>query len=111
MPPVPKKADCPKESRPVKPNKMSKPMPKMPHTRMRLIVVGAKPRCGRINGVAINPITVRASTRKGRCLSIRSLRSFAAGRAKQAVGPQDQHQRHGDEKHDVGVARDRKSVV
>ena len=63
MPPVPKKADWPKESRPVKPNKMSKPMPNRPHTRMRLIVVGANPRYGRMNGVAISPMAVSASTR------------------------------------------------
>ena len=44
MPPVPKKADWPNESRPVKPNRMSKPMPNMPQTRMRLIVVGVNPR-------------------------------------------------------------------
>jgi hypothetical protein len=44
MPPVPKKADWPKESRPVKPNRMSKPIPNTPQTRMRLIVVGVNPR-------------------------------------------------------------------
>ena len=44
MPPVPKKADWPNESRPVKPNRMSKPSPNTPQTRMRLIVVGVKPR-------------------------------------------------------------------
>jgi hypothetical protein len=44
-----------------------------------------------MNGVTISPTAVSASTRKGRCLSIRSLRSFAAGGAEQAVGPQDQH--------------------
>src|SRR5579862_3292749 len=104
MPPVPKKADCPKDSRPVKPNKMSKPMPKMPHIRMRLIVVGAKPRYGRMNGAMISPTAVSASTRKGRCLSIRSLRSFSADCAEQAVGSQDQYQCHGNKKHDVGVA-------
>src|SRR5262249_33005554 len=31
-------------------------------------------------------------------------RSFAAGRAEQSVGTQHEHQRHGDEQHDVGVA-------
>src|SRR5580700_2993068 len=104
MPPVPKKADWPKESSPVKPNRISKPIPNKPHIRMRLIVVGANPRYGRMNGVAISPMAASASTRKGRCLSIRSPGSFAAGGAEQAVGLQDQHQRHGNEKHDIGVA-------
>ena len=40
MPPVPKKADWPNDSSPVKPNRMSKPMPNRPQIRMRLIVVG-----------------------------------------------------------------------
>ena len=44
MPPVPKNADWPNESSPVKPNRMSKPMPNRPQTRMRLIVVGVNPR-------------------------------------------------------------------
>ena len=44
MPPVPKKADWPNDSRPVKPNRMSKPMPNIPQTRIRLIVVGVNPR-------------------------------------------------------------------
>src|SRR5262249_47517210 len=104
MPPVPKKADWPKERRPVKPNRMSKPRPNMPQTRMRLIVVGVNPRYGRTNGAAINPAAVRISTRKGRCLSMRPPRSFAAGRAEQSVRTQHEHQRHGDEQHDVGIA-------
>ena len=44
MPPVPKKADWPNESSPVKPNRMSKPMPNRPQTMIRLIVVGVNPR-------------------------------------------------------------------
>ena len=44
MPPVPKNADWPNESSPVKPNRMSKPSPNTPQTRMRLIVVGVNPR-------------------------------------------------------------------
>src|SRR5262249_37287569 len=104
MPPVPKKADWPKESRPVKPNRMSKPMPNTPQTRMRLIVVGVNPKYGRTNGAAISAMAVRISTRKGRCLSIARPRSFAAGRAEQSIGTQHEHQRHGDEQHDVGVA-------
>src|SRR5262245_28524589 len=104
MPPVPKKADCPNESRPVNPKRMSKPMPNTPQTRMRLIVVGVNPKYGRMNGATISPAAVRTSMRKGRCLSIRCLHSFAAGRAEQPVGTQHEHQRHGHEKHDVGVA-------
>src|SRR5262245_31173772 len=104
MPPVPKKADWPKESRPVKPNSRSKPMPNTPQTRMRLMVVGVKPRYGRTNGAAIRAMAVKASMRRGRCLSIRARRSFAAGRAEQSVGTQHEHQRHGDKQHDVGVA-------
>ena len=71
MPPVPKKADWPNDNSPVKPNRMSKPMPNRPQTRMRFTVVGVKPRCGSTNGAAISPIAVSASTRKGRCLSMR----------------------------------------
>src|SRR6185312_808770 len=104
MPPVPKKADWPNESRPVKPNRMSKPSPNMPQTRMRLIVVGVNPRYGRMNGAAISAAAVRASTRKGRCLSIRWPYSFAAGGAEQTIRPQHQHERHRHEQHHVGVA-------
>src|ERR1044071_2931105 len=101
MPPVPKKADWPNESKPVKPNRMSKPIPNMPQTRIRLIVVGVKPRCGSTNGAAIRPIAVRISTRKGRCLSIKRPHSFAASRAEEPIGSQHEHQRHGDEQHDA----------
>src|SRR3954471_9063240 len=104
MPPVPKKAAWPNDSRPVKPNSMSKPMPNMPQTRMRLIVVGVKPRYGSTKGAAIRPAAVRISTKKGRCLSIRPLASFAAGRAEQPVWTQHEDQRHGDEQHDIGIA-------
>src|SRR5437763_8687550 len=105
MPPVPKNADWPKESRPVKPNRISKPIPNRPQTRMRFIVVGVNPRYGSTNGAAINPTAVSTSTRKGRCLSIRGPQSFAANRAEQSVRTQHEHQRHGDEQHDVGIAR------
>src|SRR5215469_18231361 len=105
MPPVPKKADWPKERRPVKPNRMSKPRPNRPQTRMRLIVVGVNPRYGSTNGAAINAAAVRISTRKGRCLSIRWPYSFAAGGAEQTVRSQHQHERHRHKQHDVGVAR------
>src|SRR5215831_7595597 len=105
MPPVPKKADWPKESRPVKPNRMSKPIPNRPQTRIRLMVVGVKPRCGSTNGTTSRPTAVSASMINGRCLSISWPGSFAAGGAEEAVGPQDQHQGHGREKHDIGVAR------
>src|SRR3954454_2416249 len=101
MPPVPKNADWPNESSPVKPNRMSKPMPNRPQTMIRLIVVGVNPRGGSTNGTAIRPIAVRISTRKGRCLSISAPGSFAADRAEQSVRTEHQHQRHGDEQHDV----------
>src|SRR3954452_8009762 len=104
MPPVPKNADWPNESRPVNPKRMSKPMPNRPQTRMRFIVVGVKPRYGSTNGAASKPAAVRISTRNGRCLSIRPLQSFAACRAEQSIRTQHEHQRHGDEQHDVGVA-------
>src|SRR6185369_5760564 len=105
MPPVPKKADWPNESRPVKPNMMSKPMPNNPQTRMRSIVVGVNPRGGSTKGAAISPAAVRASTMNGRDLSMGSPCSFAACRAEQSVWTQHEHQRHGDEEHDVGIAR------
>src|SRR5262249_39333183 len=104
MPPVPKKAAWPNESRPVKPNRMSKPMPNTPQTRMRLIVVGVNPKYGSTNAGASSPAAVKISTTKGRCLFIRCPRSSAARRAEQPVGTQHEHQRHGDEQHDVGVA-------
>ena len=71
MPPVPKKADWPNDSSPVKPNRMSKPTPNRPQTRMRLTVVGEKPRCGSTNGAAISPTAVSVSTSRGRFLTIR----------------------------------------
>ena len=46
MPPVPKKADWPNDSSPVKPNRMSKPRPNRPQIRMRLIVVGREAEMG-----------------------------------------------------------------
>src|SRR5262245_10394338 len=103
MPPVPKKADWPKESRPVKPNRISKPMPNSPQTRMRLIVVGVNPRYGRTKGAAINPTAANISMRKGRCLSMRG--SFPTGCAEQSVRTQHEHQRHRNEQHHVRVAR------
>src|ERR1043165_1666181 len=103
MPPVPKNADWPNDNSPVKPNRMSKPRPNRPQTRMRLIVVGVNPRCGRMNGVAMSAAAVSASTRKGRCLSIKPPPSFAADRAEQAIWPQHQHQCHSHEQHDVGI--------
>src|SRR4029079_19249799 len=105
MPPVPKKADWPKESRPVKPNRMSKPKPNNTQTRMLSIVVGVNPRRGSTNGAAISPAAVRASTMNGRDLSMGSPRSFAAGRAEQSVWTQHEHQRHGDEEHDPSRCR------
>src|SRR6185437_17130864 len=104
MPPVPKNSDWPNDSSPVKPNRMSKPMPKNPHTTMRLIVVGAKPRRGSMNGAATSPITVRISSTKGRCRDIKQSRSFAVSRSEQPVGSDDQHQGHRHEQHHVGVA-------
>src|ERR1700689_5211472 len=104
MPPVPKKAAWPNDKSPVKTNKMSKPMPNRTQIRIRLIVVGVKPRWGRMNGAAIRPAAVKTSTSKGRCLSISAPRSFAARGAEQPIGPQHKHQRHGDEQHDVGIA-------
>src|SRR3954464_16036260 len=101
MPPVPKKADWPNESSPVKPNRISKPRPKMPQTRMRLMVVGVKPRCGSTKGAAMSATAVATSTRTGRFLTIGRL--LASGRAEQAIGPQHQHQGHRDEQHHVGV--------
>src|SRR3569833_4221183 len=102
MPPVPKKADWPNDSSPVKPNRMSKPMPNRPQIRMRLIVVGEKPRCGRTNGAAMRPIAVSTSTRRGRFLTIWGA-LFATGGAEQPVRTQHEHQRHGREQHDIGV--------
>ena len=58
MPPVPKKADWPNDNSPVKPNRMSKPTPNTPQIRIRLTVVGEKPRWGSKNGAAISPIAV-----------------------------------------------------
>src|SRR6478735_10851875 len=101
MPPVPKKADGPNDRRPVYPNRISKPRPNSPQIRMRLMVFGVKPRCGRTNGTAISAIAVRISTSSGCFLTIG--RSFAAGRAEQSVRTQHEHQRHGDEQHDVGI--------
>jgi len=67
MPPVPKKAAWPKESRPVKPNRRSKPIPDRPQTRMRLTVFGAASNSGRMNGAPISAAAVSASMRSGRC--------------------------------------------
>src|SRR5262245_21692694 len=84
---------------------MSKPTPNRPQTRMRLIVVGENPRYGSTNGAAISPTAVSATMLEKRCLNIRRLCSFAGRGAEQTVRPQHQYQRHGDEQHDVGVAR------
>src|SRR5271154_4709323 len=72
--------------------------------RMRLMVVGENPRCGRTKGVAISAAAVNASTTKGRFGFMRGPRSLAARRAKEPVGAEHQHERHRDEQHDVGVA-------
>src|SRR3954467_11153452 len=101
MPPVPKKADWPNDKRPVKPNRMSKPNPNRPQTRMRLIVVGVKPRCGSTKGAAMSATAVATSTRTGRFLTIGRL--LASGRAEQAIGPQHQHQGHRKGQPHVGV--------
>src|SRR5579883_1192355 len=84
---------------------MSNPMPNRPQTMIRLIVVGVKSRCGRMNGAAISPNAVSTSTTKGLCLRIKRSRSFAAGCSEQAVWTKHQHQRHGHEQHDVGITR------
>src|SRR3954451_1358593 len=104
MPPVPKKADWPKDSSPVKPNRMSKPRPNRPQIRMRLIVAGEKPRYGRMNGAAISPAAVSASTRERRCFDIGRPGLLAPGGAEQPVGAEHQHQRHHDEEHDIGIS-------
>src|SRR5215471_770125 len=88
---------------------MSKPMPKRPHTRMRLTVFGAKPRYGKVNGAAMSAITVSVSTRKRRLPAISCGSSFAGASfppfgSEQAVRPDHQDERHGGEQHDVGVA-------
>src|SRR3954465_118492 len=103
MPPVPKKADWPKDSSPVKPNRMSKPRPNKPQIRMRLIVAAEKPRYGRMNGATISAAAVSASTRKGRFFSIGRAGSFAPRGTEKPVGADYQHQHHRREQHDVGV--------
>src|SRR6185312_7508463 len=104
MPPVPKNADWPNDNSPVKPNSRSKPRPNRPHTRTRLTVSGEAPSGPRTKGATISPIAVRASTRRGRSLSMDACRLFAAGRAKQAIGPEHQHEGHGHEQHDIRIA-------
>src|SRR5579885_3644522 len=58
-----------------------------------------------MNGATIRPAAVSASIRKGRCLSMSAPLLFPAGGAKQPVRAQHQNQRHGDEQHDVRIAR------
>src|SRR5689334_18936357 len=103
IPPVPKNADCPNDSSPVNPNRISNPSPNKPQTRMRLIVVGVNPRYGSTKGAAIKPTAVNTSTMMGRLLSIADRASLAPGGAEQPVRPQHQHQRHRHEQHDIGV--------
>src|SRR6188472_987064 len=83
---------------------MSKPSPNRPQIRMRFMVVGENPRWGRTKGAAISPRAVRASTMKGRLGFIGRLGSFAARRAEKAIRPEDQHERHRHEQHDIGVS-------
>src|SRR4029079_6050659 len=80
-------------------------MPNSPQTRMRLTVLGAASRAGSTKGTAISTAAVTISTRSGLWLNISATPSFAAARAEQSARAHQQHQRHGGEEHDVGVAR------
>ena len=68
MPPVPKKADWPNDSSPVKPNRMSKPRPNRPQTRMRLTVAGEKSEMGQDERRGDQPGCRQGFDEKGRRL-------------------------------------------
>src|SRR5215831_321648 len=83
---------------------MSKPMPNKPQTRMRLTVFGAKPTYASTNGATIKAIAVTVSIRKRRGLSMKRQCLLAALRTEEAARPEQQHERHRCEQHDIGVA-------
>ena len=106
-PPVPKKADWPNDSRPVKPNRMSKPRPNRPQIRIWFTVLGAKPSSGSTKGAAIRPSAVRPSTRNGRRSTWLGLGRSAQSRLRRPIRPRGrstQHEGHRREQHDVGIA-------
>ena len=111
--PVPKKADWPNDSSPVKPNRMSKPMPNRPQTRIRLTVFGAKPRCGSTRRGSTNGASDQSDgchrfldSERDVALSISGPEASLAAspcRAVRAAGTRSTSV-IADEQHDVGVA-------
>src|SRR5262245_42803836 len=84
---------------------MSNPMPNRPQTRIRLTVLGAKPRYGSTSGATMSASAVMTSTRQERGLCESRTRLLAASGTKKAMWTHHQHQRHRGEQHDVGVTR------
>src|SRR6185437_8606743 len=105
-PPLPKNAACPNESSPVKPNRMSKPNPKMPQIRMRSAMSAVPPINANAEGNSSNATTATASgshRRRARA-SIVLRRSLAALNAEQALRPENQHDGHRGKQHHFRVS-------
>ena len=60
-PPEPKKAACPNDRSPVKPNRMSKPSPKMPQIKMRSAMSAVPPISAKADGKTNSATIVAAS--------------------------------------------------